>query len=485
LKYKKIKFTRWDKSRGDLTASLLFHGDKKMENEINQKPNNSNPENIPKLENHPQLILESPKPKSSSTKVKTKIALGIILILAFLIGGAFLISNRRKTNQKKQAVPPVVQQQPAPVTSQQPIYNQNQESKKVPECNNNEDCYICGQKCIPIYESELYDCPSVHSQLGCACKNNKCEPKGEMTELKTYRNDEYGFELKYPPELSPKNNERSEVKLSNIQEFRNIKTDCLQNLEHCATPVPVFSVSYFKNDKNRNILDLIQEREDFYGDLDYEKINISNVEFIKVVSGDMYLADSYYTEKNGIVVELEFSYDAGNKDLQLNKLDVDRILSTFRFISPNKNSNTSTKNSVKKINEIRNDKNNWITYINSNSDYSVGIPSGGSAAEYSNGTVYVCYKTETGRCLIIETKKISINDFITEFEQKDPGISKILKRENYTFEDLKGYKLIGSTAIGINSSIIFVIKNGSSYIIDYQETDKNHLEIVSTFKFIK
>jgi len=173
-------------------------------------------------------------------------------------------------------------------------------------------------------------------QLTQIATNNQLNQNNKITTVpvdwQTYKNKEFGFELRYPSELSLKNDERPEMKLSNVQQFRNLKTDCLLNLEFCATPAPIFSVIYFKKDKNINILELIREKENMYGELNYEKINISSYEFIRIASGDMYLGDNYYIEKNGIVINLRFYYDTGNNKLQLNDSDTDKILSTFKFI---------------------------------------------------------------------------------------------------------------------------------------------------------
>lgn len=90
---------------------------------------------------------------------------------------------------------------------------------------------------------------------------------------------------------------------------------------------------------------------------------------------------------------------------------------------------------------------------------------------------------EGGRALEISVNDLSLDRFINEYESDDPGINKITPQGDYILDGIKGKKMTAITAIGIDSSIIFITRNGKSYIINYLELDKNHLDILSTFKF--
>jgi len=63
------------------------------------------------------------------------------------------------------------------------------------------------KKLLPEREKKYKDvvcaeCPPFEKEFKCACKENKClkvgDTKDETADRKTYRNEEYGFEIKYP-----------------------------------------------------------------------------------------------------------------------------------------------------------------------------------------------------------------------------------------------------------------------------------------------
>ena len=126
---------------------------------------------------------------------------------------------------------------------------------------------------------------------------------------KTYTNKEYGFEFKYPENLSIKNN-------ANIgddkQEFRDLENDCLTNIEFCANPTPLFSVSYGNSSD----------------ELSGEKIIISNTTFFKTTIAEMYTSNSYKTKNDKNIVSFTFWV----KEDGLTEKQAEKILSTFKFL---------------------------------------------------------------------------------------------------------------------------------------------------------
>lgn len=130
----------------------------------------------------------------------------------------------------------------------------------------------------------------------------------ETANWKTYKNKEHEFEFKYPESLSIKNNENLG---DNIKEFRDLENDCLTNLEFCANPTPLFSVSY----------------SDSSDELNGEKIIINDITFFKNIIAEMYTSNSYKTKNDKNIISLTFWI---KKD-GLTEKQINGILSTFKF----------------------------------------------------------------------------------------------------------------------------------------------------------
>lgn len=133
----------------------------------------------------------------------------------------------------------------------------------------------------------------------------------ENTDFKIYKNDEYGFKFDYPNYLEIKNNPNIEI--DNIQEFRNLENDCLINLDFCANPTPLISVSYDNN---------------YTEDLSGEKISFNGVEFFKTTAGEMYESEAYTIKKDNTLISFRFYI----KEEGLTQIQIEKILSTFKFV---------------------------------------------------------------------------------------------------------------------------------------------------------
>lgn len=86
--------------------------------------------------------------------------------------------------------------------------------------------------------------------------------------------------------------------------------------------------------------------------------------------------------------------------------------------------------------------------------------------------------------MTIDVKDISLEDFIKNYGDPKVG-EKITNRKNYDIDGVPGAKLTGTTALGPDTSFLFVIKNNKSYIINFHDGDPFHTDIISTFRFIE
>jgi len=146
-------------------------------------------------------------------------------------------------------------------------------------------------------------------ELGLGISENDFNKMGNYN-LKTYTNNEYGFEFKYPSYLEIKNNKNLEI--DNIQEFRDLKNDCMTNLEFCANPTPLISLSYDNN---------------FIEELSGDKINFNGVDFFKTTAAEMYHSESYKTKKDKKLISFTFWI----KNDGLTEKQIGELLSTFKF----------------------------------------------------------------------------------------------------------------------------------------------------------
>jgi len=136
--------------------------------------------------------------------------------------------------------------------------------------------------------------------------------------------------------------------------------------------------------------------------------------------------------------------------------------------------------------------NNWKTYSSKELGYSIDYPNNWEVKEYNKGEVYISYPgwrqmPEGGGSVVISVEDKTLEKFIEEYNASDvlddgTPLSKIVKQKSYTLNGINGYKLVGTTAIGLAQSFIFISRANKSYIIRFQEYDNSHLEIIKTFR---
>jgi len=83
---------------------------------------------------------------------------------------------------------------------------------------------------------------------------------------------------------------------------------------------------------------------------------------------------------------------------------------------------------------------------------------------------------------------LSLEDFIKEYNSSDQFGTKIIDQQVYAINSINSLKLIGTTAYGANRNIIFITKDGKSFIIYLGEGVDLlpvYQQMLSTFRFTK
>jgi hypothetical protein len=97
---------------------------------------------------------------------------------------------------------------------------------------------------------------------------------------------------------------------------------------------------------------------------------------------------------------------------------------------------------------------------------------------------------QRGTSLTVSRTDQTIDQFIVAYNNSDVlddgiALAKIFEQKNYNLNDLKGTLLKGSTAIGIDKGVIFIIANQQNYIIEFMdELTVEESGIINSLKFI-
>jgi len=282
---------------------------------------------------------------------------------------------------------------------------------------------------------------------------------------KTYRNEEYGFEVKYPVTLVPKE-ETSDIFL--VRTYFDCPSGCYPknfNIEVRSAKTVEKEVEYEKWRIVGHVTDKIEKEE---------SISVLGYKGKKL---DFFVEDDSIGKKSFatiIVIKDKHTYVISGESLLTRQ-----ILSTFRFIEGEESDET-----------IR-----WKTFVSSDNAYSFKYPEDWEINDKTDASGFVtlqcnkCPDSSVDLFQIITYVYKSVDEYIKEYPDRD------YRRIKFKGLDAVEAVIPGGPQAGGSALEIFVINNGQGYSLQYRfgglyditklnDLPKPKPDILSTFEFL-
>lgn len=318
------------------------------------------------------------------------------------------------------------------------------------------------------YLSELKDAPGTVQPKKLSPISTENQPENtdiDIKDWKTYSNEQYGFEFKYPDSWNPKENVNTELQIYSV---------ALNQPEISANPKISFTknpggVGYeflkFNLSGTVNVGGVSTQKESFEptSEFSFSNCNSKNSEGFRI-----------NLNKDNNEYEIWATYCQSEENFDANIFD--QILSTFKFIEKDETADWKTYRNEEYGFELKYPQ-DW--FINSESLTQISIVNNkykDSEGEFPYINVLIYNNNEN----------LTLRNWFYDNQSYFFGTSKLVEGKDYQLKDIKiqnsdaiefSYsRIIKNTLVNINSNIISIgaINSGENY-------DK----ILSTFKFMK